>query len=57
MTDDPRLRELLLRWHNERPLGRPPSAETLCAECSDLVDELKRRMEALQAARLCSVTR
>src|SRR5262245_10409285 len=41
--------ELLLRWRELRRQGQPCSAELLCAECPDLTDELRHRIEAIEA--------
>jgi hypothetical protein len=46
-TED-RLIELLLRWDELRRQGRDPSAVELCADCPELVDELRRRIEVVR---------
>src|SRR6266542_4392425 len=43
------LSELLLRWRELRRQGQPCSAELLCAGCPDLADELRHRIEAVEA--------
>jgi serine/threonine protein kinase len=42
-TED-RLGELLLRWDEMRRQGRDVSAGELCADCPELVDEVRRRI-------------
>jgi serine/threonine protein kinase len=46
-TED-RLGELLLRWDELRRQGRDPSAGELCADCPELADELRRRIEVVR---------
>jgi serine/threonine-protein kinase len=41
--------ELLLRWEELRECGQAVSAEELCRDCPDLVDEVRRRIAALEA--------
>jgi serine/threonine-protein kinase len=48
MPDDPRLAELFDRWEEARERGEPLSPEQLCAECPEMVDELKRQIALLQ---------
>jgi serine/threonine-protein kinase len=43
-----RLADLLLRWEDLREQGKEPSPEELCADCPELVEELKRRIEVLK---------
>ena len=47
--DDDILAELLVRWEELREQGRDISAIELCQDCPHLIDELQRRIEALQA--------
>jgi WD40 repeat protein/tRNA A-37 threonylcarbamoyl transferase component Bud32 len=46
---DNRLAELLLRWEELHEQGHLVSPEELCRDCPDLVDELRRRVDALRA--------
>jgi serine/threonine-protein kinase len=41
--------ELLLRWEELREGGQAISAEELCRDCPDLVDEVRRRIATLEA--------
>jgi len=43
------LDELLLRWEDARQQGNHLSAEMLCADCPQLVDELRSHIRAIQA--------
>jgi hypothetical protein len=49
MADQPSVSELLLRWQEGRQRGEGISAEELCAGCPELLDEVQRRIEALQS--------
>jgi tetratricopeptide (TPR) repeat protein len=49
-TVNDRIGELLLLWEALRAEGRALSAEELCTDCPDLVEELRRLIEVLQAA-------
>jgi serine/threonine protein kinase len=49
MSTDPRLSELLVRWENLQQQGQSLSAEELCADCPELVAELKQQIQALQS--------
>jgi WD40 repeat protein/tRNA A-37 threonylcarbamoyl transferase component Bud32 len=49
MSVDDRLEELLLRWEELHEQGRPVTPEKLCADCPELLDELRRRIQILQA--------
>jgi hypothetical protein len=49
MTQNSRLEELLLHWEECRDRGRPVAAEDLCRACPELMPELQRRIQALQA--------
>src|SRR5262249_58811650 len=44
-----RLDELLLLWEERLAQGRPATPEELCRDCPELLDELHRRVRALQA--------
>jgi serine/threonine protein kinase len=39
----------LLRWRELRQLGQQPSAEELCADCPELADELRDRIQAVES--------
>jgi tetratricopeptide (TPR) repeat protein len=41
--------ELMLRWQELRDQGRSVSAEELCADCPEQLEELKRQIEALRS--------
>src|SRR5262245_35905225 len=41
--------ELLLRWEELRDQGQSITAEELCRECPELLNEVRRRMQALEA--------
>jgi serine/threonine-protein kinase len=41
--------ELLLRWEELRERGQPVSPEELCRDCPELVGDVRRRIEALEA--------
>jgi tRNA A-37 threonylcarbamoyl transferase component Bud32 len=47
--DDEILADLLVRWEELREQGRDVSAIELCQNCPHLIDELQRRIDALQA--------
>ena len=47
MSSD-RLGDLLLHWEDLREQGRPTAPEDLCRDCPELLDELRRRIRALQ---------
>jgi hypothetical protein len=49
MDDDARLEELLLRWEELRREGNPATATELCRDCPELLEQLKLRVEALEA--------
>jgi len=44
-----RVQELLERWDDLRKQGNELSAEELCQDCPELVDEVRRCIEALKA--------
>jgi hypothetical protein len=44
-----KLQRLLELWDDMRDQGREPTAEELCADCPELLDELKQRIAALKA--------
>jgi tetratricopeptide (TPR) repeat protein/tRNA A-37 threonylcarbamoyl transferase component Bud32 len=46
--DDPRLADLLLRWEELQGTSPGPSAEELCRDCPELVEELRRRVAVLR---------
>jgi hypothetical protein len=49
MSDEPRVSDLLLHWEELREQGRPVPVEELCRDCPELLDELRRRVRALEA--------
>src|SRR5262249_13452914 len=44
-----RVEDLLLRWEEQSERGEPVTPEELCRDCPELLDELRRRVRALQA--------
>lgn len=40
--------ELLLRWQDLRQQGKEVSPEVICADCPELVEELRRQIQALE---------
>src|SRR5262249_54063186 len=44
-----RVDDLLLRWEELREQGQSVAAEQLCGDCPELLDELRRRIQALRA--------
>ena len=51
MSVDHRLMDLLLQWEELREQGRLVSAEELCRDCPELLDEVRRRLRFLGAVR------
>ena len=49
MTPEDRIQELLERWDDRRKLGDELSAEELCHDCPQLLEEVRKRIEALKA--------
>src|SRR5438128_7025892 len=49
MSLEPRLTELLMQWEELRLQGRRVAAEELCSDSTELLDELQRRIRALEA--------
>jgi hypothetical protein len=49
MTPEDRIQELLEKWDDLRKLGQELSAEELCQDCPELLDEVRKRIEALKA--------
>jgi hypothetical protein len=49
MAVDDRLVELLLRWEELRDQGQLLSAEELCRDCPDLLEEVRRRLKNLRS--------
>jgi len=49
MPVDPRLQELIDRWEDLQEQGQEVSAQELCSEHPELLDELKRQIKALKA--------
>src|SRR5262245_39204490 len=50
MSADP-LGDLLLLWEERQEQGQPASPEELCRDCPELLDELRRRIQALRDLR------
>jgi serine/threonine protein kinase len=48
MSEDARLAELLLRWEEQKELGRPVCLESLCRDAPELLDELRRQVGLLR---------
>ena len=48
MSSD-RVEDLLLRWEELSERGESVTPEELCRDCPELLDELRRRVRALQA--------
>jgi WD40 repeat protein len=48
MSDDARLMDLVVRWEERHQAGEPVSAEELCANCPELLEPLRRQIEALR---------
>ena len=44
-----RVEDLLLRWEELSERGQAVTPEELCRDCPELLDELRRRVRALQA--------
>src|SRR6516162_6626231 len=55
MSADP-LGDLLLRWEELHEQGRSVTPEELCGDCPELLDELRRRIQALQALNALDTT-
>src|SRR5262245_19916658 len=49
MSVDDRLMDLLLQWDELREQGQVVSAEELCRDCPDLLDEVRRRIRFFDA--------
>jgi serine/threonine protein kinase len=49
MSSSEQVEELLLRWEEARLQGRAPSPEDLCRDCPGLLEEVRRRLRALEA--------
>ena len=49
MPTIPQLPELLLRWEELREQGQEATPEELCRDCPEHLDELRKRIAALQA--------
>jgi serine/threonine protein kinase len=49
MPVDPKVQELVDRWEDLREQGKEVSAQELCREHPELLDELERRIKALKA--------
>src|SRR6266566_7798455 len=49
MSVEPRLTELLMQWEELRLQGQTVAVEELCSDSPELLDELQRRIRALQA--------
>ncbi|OAI40916.1 hypothetical protein AYO40_04030 [Planctomycetaceae bacterium SCGC AG-212-D15] len=49
MSTSERLSELLLHWRELLEQGKDLSPEEICAECPELTDEFRRRLEAIRS--------
>jgi serine/threonine protein kinase len=49
LSRDEQVSELLLRWQEFRQQGRHLTAEELCADCPELVAELRQQIQALES--------
>jgi serine/threonine-protein kinase len=49
MSTNERLLDLVLRWEQLREQGQPVTPEELCRDCAELLPELKRCLQDLQA--------
>src|SRR5262245_54073711 len=49
MPDGELIGELMLRWESARQEGKELTAEELCADCPQLVEDLRRRIRAVLA--------
>ena len=45
MSDSEQLADLLIRWHELNQQGAEPAIEELCADCPQLIDQLRRRIQ------------
>src|SRR5437870_4924653 len=48
MSTDARISQLLAHWEERRAQHQTLSAEELCADCPDLMEEVQRRIRALR---------
>jgi serine/threonine protein kinase len=48
-TDESRLLDLIVRWEELRDAGQVVTAESLCADCPELLPALQERLNALRA--------
>jgi WD40 repeat protein/tRNA A-37 threonylcarbamoyl transferase component Bud32 len=49
MSVEERLADLLVRWEEQKEQGQPVTPEELCRDCPELLDELRRRIQALES--------
>jgi serine/threonine protein kinase len=49
VSTDPRLDELMSRWHRARLQGQEPTPAELCRDCPELLSELQTRLDALRS--------
>ncbi|HEV3256485.1 MAG TPA: protein kinase [Gemmataceae bacterium] len=49
MSTTTRLSELLLRWQELKREGQDLAAEELCADCPELIEDLRQQMQALES--------
>src|SRR5262245_1242725 len=49
VDEKPSVAELVSRWHRLQQEGRAPSAEELCADCPDRLEELREHLRAVAA--------
>ncbi len=52
MESDSRIQSLFVRWQELREQGLLLAVEELCGDCPELIDELRRRISALDNAAL-----
>lgn len=48
MTEDEKISDLLLQWEEAQERGEDLAAETLCADCTELIEPVRKRIAALQ---------
>ena len=48
-SDQTRLLDLVVRWEELRDAGQDVTAESLCADCPELLPALRERLNALSA--------
>ena len=48
MSDEPKVEELFREWVRLRKQGKKPRLEELCADCPELVDQVRERIRKLE---------